>query len=171
MKDRKKILNDLISDLGLQKTENITGLSKLELINRSDCYIDLSMANDIIFDLFKEKLFPKKYKNCQIGYDSFAGTVDWYCDWDGETTYSHATPFWDINDGIPVNTNSYVVKASDDSDVEFTEGDLENDGFTFIKWKDGFDNLALYERWIRRFYLPQVYNVISSHLEDYRNIR
>ena len=171
MKDRRKILEDLVSDLGLDKAANMTGLSKLDLIRRSDCYIDLSMANDIISDLFKENLFPEKYKNCKLYFDGFIGTVDWSCDWDGETTYSHATPFWDINDGIPVNTTSYVVKASDDSDVEFTEGDLENDGFTFIKWKDGFESLALYSQWIRRFYLPQVYNVISLHLEDYRNLR
>ena len=171
MKDRRKILEDLVSDLGLDKAANMTGLSKLDLIRRSDCYIDLSMANDIISDLFKENLFPKKYKNCELYFDGFSGTVDWSCDWDGETTYSHATPFWDINDGIPVNTNSYFVKASDDSDVEFTDGDLENDGFTFIKWKDGFESLALYSQWIRRFYLPQVYNVISLHLEDYRNLR
>ena len=171
MKDRRKILQDLVSDLGLDKAANITGLSKLDLIRRSDCYIDLSMANDIISDLFKENLFPKKYKNCELYFDGFSGTVDWSCDWDGETTYSHATPFWDINDGIPVNTNSYFVKASDDSDVEFTDGDLENDGFTFIKWKDGFESLALYSQWIRRFYLPQVYNVITLHLEDYRNLR
>ena len=171
MKDRKKILDDLITDLGLDKAANMTGLSKLELIRRSDCYIDLSMANDILSDLFKEKLFPEKYKNCELYFDGFSGMVDWSCDWDGETTYSYATPFWDISDGIPVNTNSYTIKSSDGSDVEFTEGDLENDGFTFIKWKDGFENLALYDRWIRRFYLPQVYNVISLHLEDYRNLK
>ena len=171
MKDRRKILEDLVSDLGLDKAANITGLSKLDLIRRSDCYIDLSMANDIISDLFNENLFPEKYKNCQIAFDGFSGTVDWSCDWDGETTYSHATPFWDISDGVPVNTTSYIVKASDGSDVEFTEGELENDGFTLIKWKDGFESLASYSQWIRRFYLPQVYNVITLHLEDYRNLR
>ncbi len=40
---------------------NLTGLSKLDLIKRSDCYIDLSMANDILPDLIREKIFPKKY--------------------------------------------------------------------------------------------------------------
>ena len=51
-----------------------------------------------------------------------------------------------------------------------TEDDLDrSEPYTFIKWKDGFENLALYDRWIRRFYLPQVYNVIKLHLETYRN--
>ena len=54
MKDRKKIFNDLIDKFGLEKASTMTGLSKLDLIRRSECYIDLSMANDILGDLIKE---------------------------------------------------------------------------------------------------------------------
>jgi hypothetical protein len=178
MKDRKKMLNDLISDVGLTESSNVTGLSKLELIKRSECYIDLSMANDIIPDLIREKIFPMKYKNCQISFDGFTGTVDWYCDWTEdewrdnkeETTYSLATPFWDVNNGIPVDTNSYDGVDFFNDKFSYTEDDLDrSEPYTFIKWKDGFENLALYDRWIRRFYLPQVYNVIKLHLETYRN--
>jgi len=171
MKDRKKILSDLIGKIGIDKVAIMTGFSKLELIRRSDCYIDLSMANDIVGELFREKIFPRKYENCQIDYDSFSGVVNWFCEWGNETTFSMATPFWDINDGIPVDTESYLVKLPDGSEVEFTEGDLDNQPYKFIKWKDGFENLALYDRWIRRFYLPQVYSVIEQHLQDYRNVR
>lgn len=170
MKDKKKILTDLIDKIGLDKASNMTGLSQLDLIKRSECYIDLSMANNIIYELFREKIFPRKYENCQIDYDSFSGVVNWICEWGNETTFSMATPFWDINDGIPVDTESYLVKLPDGSEVEFTEGDLDNQPYKFIKWKDGFENLALYDRWIRRFYLPQVYSVIEQHLQDYRNI-
>jgi hypothetical protein len=178
MKDRKKMLNDLISDVGLTESSNVTGLSKLELIKRSECYIDLSMANDIIPDLIREKIFPMKYKNCQISFDGFTGTVDWYCDWTEdewrdnkeETTYSLATPFWDVDNGIPVDTNSYDGVDFFNDKFSYTEDDLDrSEPYTFIKWKDGFENLALYDRWIRRFYLPQVYNVIKLHLETYRN--
>lgn len=171
MKDRKKILSDLIGKIGIDKVPKMTGFSKLELIRRSDCYIDLSMANDIVGELFREKIFPRKYENCQIDYDSFSGVVNWICEWGNETTFSMATPFWDINDGIPVDTESYLVKLPDGSEVEFTEGDLDNQPYKFIKWKDGFENLPLYDRWIRRFYLPQVYSVIEQHLQDYRNVR
>lgn len=171
MKDRKKILNDLIVKFGLNKTANMTGLSVLDLINRSDCYIDSSMANEIIYELFREKIFPRKYENCYIDYNTFSGTVEWICEWGNETTYSLATPFWDGNDGIPVDTESYTVKKPDGSEVEFTEEDLGHQTYTFMKWKDGFENLALYGTFIRRFYLPQVYNVISLHLDDYRSIR
>jgi len=171
MKDRKKILTNLVDKLGLDKASNLTGLCKLDLIRRSDCYIDLSMANDIISELFREIIFPRKYENCQIDYDSFSGVVNWICEWGNETTFSMATPFWDINDGIPVDTESYLVKLPDGSEVEFTEGDLDDQPYKFIKWKDGFENLALYDRWIRRFYLPQVHSVIEQHLQDYRNLR
>lgn len=176
MKDRKKIFNDLIDTFGLEKASKMTGLSKLDLINRSECYIDLSMANDILGDLIKENIIPNTYKNCRLSYDGFGGTLDWYCDWsednwrdyEKETTYTFATPFWDVNDGIPVNTNSYDALGDDDK-ISYTEDDFDrSEPYTFIKWKDGFENLALYDRWIRRFYLPQVYNVIKLHLEGYR---
>jgi hypothetical protein len=160
MKDRKKILNDLITKGGLSSAANLTGLSNLELIKRSDCYIDTKMANDIIPDLIREKIFPKKYKNCEITFDRMSGVVEWICVWDKETTYSYATPFWDVELGIPVDTTAYM----DGSGNEFTDNQ-----FTNIKWGEGFDNLALYDRWIRRFYLPQVHNVIQKHLDEYRN--
>ena len=160
MKDRKKILNDLITKGGLSSAANLTGLSNLELIKRSDCYIDTKMANDIIPDLIREKIFPKKYKNCEITFDRMSGVVEWICVWDKETTYSYATPFWDVELGIPVDTTAYM----DGLGREFTDNQ-----FTNIKWGEGFDNLALYDRWIRRFYLPQVHNVIQKHLDEYRN--
>jgi hypothetical protein len=159
MKDRKKILNDLITKGGLSSAANLTGLSNLDLIKRSDCYIDTKMANDIIPDLIREKIFPKKYKNCEITFDRMSGVVEWICVWDKETTYTYATPFWDGELGIPVDTTAYM----DGLGREFTDNQ-----FTNIKWGEGFDNLALYDRWIRRFYLPQVHNVIQKHLEEYR---
>ena len=160
MKDRKKILNDLITKGGLSSAANLTGLSNLNLIKLSDCYIDTKMANDIIPDLIREKIFPKKYKTCEITFDRMSGVVEWICVWDKETTYSYATPFWDVELGIPVDTTAYM----DGSGNEFTDNQ-----FTNIKWGEGFDNLALYDRWIRRFYLPQVHNVIQKHLDEYRN--
>ena len=178
MKDRRKILNDLIIEFGLEKASTMTGLSKLDLIRRSECYIDLSMANDILGDLIKENIIPNTYKNCRLSYDRFSDILVWYCDWsednwrdyEKETTYTFATPFWDVNDGIPVDTNSYDALGDDDK-ISFTEGDFDkSEPYTFIKWKDGFENLALYDRWIRRFYLPQVYNAISEHLGLYRNL-
>ena len=177
MKDRKKVLNDLIINFGLEKASKMTGLSKFDLINRSECYIDLSMVNDIIGDLIKENVIPKTYKNCRLSYDGFGGTLDWWCDWSddeyndykSEETYSLATPFWDITDGIPVATNSQDALGDDDK-ISFTEGDLsDNQCYSWIKWGEEFNNLASYSMWIRRFYLPNVYDKILQHLNNYRN--
>ena len=134
------------------------------------------MANDIIPDLFKEGILPKKYKNCKLSFESFAGTVDWSCDWSGEfhndynseTTYTMATPFWDISDGIPVDTESYDAIDSDNNKINIMNDDF-NGSFTLIKWKDGFENITMYAMWIRRFYLPQVYSVIEKHLDNFRH--
>jgi hypothetical protein len=89
------------------------------------------------------------------------GFIEWACVWDdNEITYTYATPFWEDNQDIPVHTTSYVS-----SEVE-----LDNDIFTNLKWTYGFENLELYEEWIKRFYLPQVYYVIQQHLDEYRKV-
>ena len=170
MKDKTKLFKLLIDEYGLDQAVQISGLSKLEFIKESGIRIDLIIANDILRDLFKEKILPTKYKNCQLTLDSLWGTLDWYCDWGNETTYTYATPFWEYEPEIPVNTNSYKLIVSDGSSVLLDESDLEKNGYTGIKWKYGFENLDLYEEWIRKFYLPQVYHVIQKHLEEYRKV-
>ena len=178
MKDRKKVLNDLIINFGLEKASKMTGLSKLDLINRSECYIDLSMANDIIDDLINEGLFPMKYKNCQISFDGFGGTVDWYCDWSEdnwrdyreETTYTLATPFWDGRNGVPVDTSLYTVVDSVEQGNILSDDDFPNqECYSHIEWNDNFNSFSDYKIWIRKFYLPQVYSIIRKHLDNYRN--
>jgi hypothetical protein len=80
-----------------------------------------------------------------------------------------ATPFWDANNGIPVDTELYEAVDSEGNPILLSESDLGNNQYTFIKWDKVFDNLASYSMWIRRFYLPNVYEAISQHLDNYRN--
>jgi hypothetical protein len=168
-------LQKLIDEDGFDETKQSLGLTTMELIQKSNCQIDLTMAGDILSYLFREKLIPWKYKNCQLSYDGFSGVVNWECDWSGEiyeeeSTSCMATPFWDANNGIPVDTELYKAVDSDGNPILLSEGDLENNEcYTFIKWDEEFDNLASYSMWIRRFYLPQVYYVIQKHLNNYRN--
>lgn len=168
-------LQKLIDKEGFDETKSILGLSTIDLIQKSNCRIDFTMANDIIPDLFDLGAIPFLYNNCQLSYNGFSGVVDWICDWDGEIyneerTESMATPFWDVSDGIPVDTESYRAVDSNGEKILLGEGDVENqESFTFIKWNKKFDNLASYSMWIRRFYLPQVYYVIQKHLDNYRN--
>jgi hypothetical protein len=173
-------LQKLIDKEGFDDAKSMLGLTTRELIDKSNCRIDLSMVNDIIEDLIKENVIPKTYKNCRLSYDGFGGTLDWWCDWSddshndyqSEETYTLSTPFWVFTDGIPVDTNSYDAVDLTGYEISFTDGDFMGnvEPYTFLKWKDGFENIALLERWVRRFYLPQVYNAISEHLKLYRNL-
>ena len=172
-------LQNLIEKIGFDEAKLYLGLNSFDLIMKSNCYIDLSMVNDIIDDLIRENIIPNTYKNCRLNYDGFGGTLDWWCDWSDESyndyqseeTYTLATPFWDINDGIPVDTNSYDADDSEGRKIMFTDDDFSNnETYTFLKWKDGFENIALLDRWVRRFYLPKVYDAILQHLKLYRNL-
>jgi hypothetical protein len=167
-------LQKLIDKEGFDETKSMLGLTTIELIQKSDCQIDFEMANNILSYLFREKLFPMKYKNCLLSYDGFSGVVNWECDWSGEiyneeSTSSMATPFWDANNGIPVDTELYEAVDSEGNPILLSESDLGDNQYTFIKWDKEFDNLASYSMWIRRFYLPNVYEAISQHLDNYRN--
>ena len=171
-------LQKLIDDDGFEETKQSLGLTTIELIQKSNCRIDLTMANDVLSYLFREKLFPLKYKNCQLMYDGFSGVVNWECDWSGdfyndyddESTSSMATPFWDANNGIPVDTELYKAVDSSGNPILLSEGDLyDSETYAFIKWDEEFNNLASYSMWIRRFYLPSVYDKILQHLDNYRN--
>jgi hypothetical protein len=169
-------LQKLIDKEGFDETKSMLGLTTIELIQKSDCQIDFEMANNILSYLFREKLFPMKYKNCQLSYDGFSGVVNWECDWSGdyyndyndESTSSMATPFWDGYGNIPVDTELYQAVDSESNPILL--GDLDNSqSYTSIEWNKKFDNLASYSMWIRRFYLPNVYMTISQHLDNYRN--
>jgi hypothetical protein len=171
-------LQNLIEKEGFDEAKSMLGLTTMELIQKSDCQINFEMANNILGYLFSEKLFPWKYKNCQLSYDGFSGVVNWECDWSGdfyndyneESTSNMATPFWDGNNGIPVDTELYKAVDSEGNPILLSEGDLDDsETYTFIKWDKEFDNLASYSMWIRRFYLPNVYEAISQHLDNYRN--
>ena len=169
-------LQNLIEKEGFDEAKSMLGLTTMELIQKSDCQINFEMANNILGYLFSEKLFPWKYKNCQLSYDGFSGVVNWECDWSGdfyndyneESTSTMATPFWDGNGNIPVDTELYQAVDSESNPILL--GDLNNNqSYTSIEWNKKFDNLASYSMWIRRFYLPNVYEAISQHLDNYRN--
>jgi hypothetical protein len=169
-------LQNLIEKEGFDEAKSMLGLTTMELIQKSDCQINFEMANNILSYLFREKLFPMKYKNCQLSYDGFSGVVNWECDWSGdyyndyndESTSSMATPFWDGYGNIPVDTELYQAVDSESNPILL--GDLDNSqSYTSSEWNKKFDNLASYSMWIRRFYLPNVYEAISQHLDNYRN--
>ncbi len=77
-------LQKLIDKEGFDDAKSMLGLTTIELIQKSNCRIDFNMANGILGYLFREKLFPWTYKNCQLSYDGFGGIINWECDWSGD---------------------------------------------------------------------------------------
>jgi hypothetical protein len=172
------VLQKLIDKEGFNDAKSLLGLTTIDLIQKSNCRIDLTMANDIIRDLFELGSIPRRYKNCELSYNSFSGVIDWVCDWSDENykgysfeeTNTMATLFWEGKNGIPVDTELYRAVDSNNegillSDENFTTSDVN---YTFIEWDKEFNNLASYDMWIRRFYLPKVHSVIKKHLDYYR---
>jgi len=61
------------------------------------------------------------------------------------------------------------MSDQDGNNIGVDEGDFDgNEISSFIKWKDGFENLNQYRLWIEHFYLPSVYGTIIKHLKLYR---
>lgn len=169
MKRSKNILKGLINDIGIEETSEIVGMTQFELVKYTGAYIDTDTADRLLGDMIKEKIIPKIYNNCELYYDTFSGTLEWECEWEKgrEFTVSYATPFWDGQDGIPVETNSYSITMNDGGTI--TYDDIDNDlKYNFISWKDGFQNSETYIDWIENFYLPKVYDTIKAHLDNFR---
>lgn len=169
MKKSKNILIGLIKDMGLREASEMVGMTQFELVKYTGTYIDTDIADRLLDDMIKQRIIPKIYNGCELYYDTFSGTLEWACDWEkgSEVTVTYATPFWDGQDGIPVETNSYSIIM--DGGQIITYDDIDNDlKYNFISWKDGFQNLETYIDWIENFYLPKVYDTIKVHLENYR---
>jgi hypothetical protein len=170
MRDSKKVILKLIDDVGVVEASNTMGMSVQELLKFTKIPIDIETVDYLVKELYDDGLIPKKYKNCSIWYDSFVGTLEWECHWEheSETTYTYATPFWDSQNGIPVETNQYEVKEGENiRTLDESNIDVEY-RYNFISWKKGFENYDSLKFWLENFYLPKVYDVIVGHLDNYR---
>ena len=171
-------LQNLIEKEGFDEAKSMLGLTTIELIEKSDCPIDAELANELIPKLFNDNVLPSRYKNCLLSYSRFEGILEWNCDWSdegyndniSEDTVTLATPFWDGNSGIPIDTSHYTALNSIGKEIKLSHNDIHHqDCYSHIDWDEEFNNLASYSMWIRRFYLPQVYSAIKEHLDNYRN--
>ena len=176
MEKTKQALRKLIDSEGFDGAKSLLGLNTIELIQKSDCPIDSVLANELIPKFFSEKVLPSRYKNCLLSYSKHEGLLEWdwsdegYNDYNSEDTYTLATPFWDGNSGIPIDTSHYTALNSIGKEIKLSHNDIHHqDCYSHIDWDEEFNNLASYSMWIRRFYLPQVYSAIKEHLDNYRN--
>lgn len=171
MEKLKKRILDLVDEVGLEKAARVSGLGIVNLLKITDTEIDNNLAIDILGNLLKNNLIPKNYKNCKLFVDSMMGTLYWVCEWENrEETISYATPFWENNNSIPIETVNYIIdqngKKKTPDFYEFVEDNLIYNNVE-IKFS-GFKNIDLYINWIKKIYYPTVYKVISRHLNNLR---
>ena len=122
----KQSLLKLYQTQGLYDTCRITGLKTYDIINILNQPLDTQLSNDLLFDMLKSGVLPKKYNDIEffIGNDGV-----WYLDkkfdMGGDTymkVYSMATPFWDGTDGLPFDTTNYTIfDKSNDKKISISD--------------------------------------------------
>jgi hypothetical protein len=160
----KESLLKLYQTEGLYDTCRITGLKSYDIINILNQPLDAQLSNDLLFDMLKSGVLPKKYNDIEffIGNDGV-----WYLDkkfdMGGDTymkVYSMATPFWDGTDGLPFDTTNYTI-FDKSNDKKISEGDIEL--YDFAEASGNFENITELIKWYKNFYLPQVQKFFDKH--------
>jgi len=171
-------INKLIEEYGEPETAKKLGVSLPELYVITKNEVDEYMAGELIYHLLSMDKLPKKYNGFEIYLDDFAGTVVWSrttlievnkksCI---EESIFYATPFWDGNEGIPIDSSYYQVY-----NTKYNEGTIKETYFSdtviyneMLPSDTIFSNIEELIVWYRDFYLPKTYEVIMNMLEKIR---
>ena len=169
MSNLSKALNKLIEKNGVYEASKMVGLKISELVRKTEYPINAEIADAILYELVPKHKEMRHYKDMKLDYDNFSGAlyIEYDGGWDGkhESVSAIATPFWNGEPSIPVDTNYYVLMT--DSRGVIVEDDTER--FTEIKTRAEFDSVEDLLTWYKHFYLPKVYNVIvNDHLPKIR---
>jgi hypothetical protein len=171
-----KKLNELIDKHGAQKVMSLTNMSAVELYVLTNRPIeDPEVAYDLIIELFTQNKLPKRYNGFNIDIDSMVGTLSWTRDavveLMGKTfvegSLSYATPFWDGDSFIPIDTNYYELRDLDGKVITTEE---DEDFYSQIDVEMSFENIEQLLIWYKDFYLPKTSSKIKKHLEGYRDL-
>lgn len=176
MNKREKLI-ELINENGLYDTSKMLGISILELVEISGHPIDNGYeAYDVIYEMMNKKLVPRKYKNFNIGIDTMVGSVVWTLsdeplikingDYYKEYIETYATPFWDGENNIPIDTNFYRITDNNNKQTSLFDYDLQD----IIRIANVyFETLDDLENWYKGVYLPGVhYIIMKKHLPEMR---
>jgi len=168
-------LKDLVDEMGLYKTKNLTGIDIFHIIKLTKMKIDNpDIAYEVFIELFSSNKIPKKYKGFKLELDYMSGTIYWtyskVMDFSGEEyiekMISMATPFWDGNSNIPVDTEIYEILDARQRDETVIMDDLQLS--ELINVSANFENIEQFLVWIRDFYYPEVYKILIGFLRKYR---
>ena len=174
--ERKKQLSRLVDEKGLREAAKVLGLTRVDLVVMLDMPIDYTLANELLFDLYKSGKLPDVYREYEISVDRFNGTFEWTLN--SETDYygdnneyeevfgAYATPFWDGSDYTPVEAIYYVLLKDGE---KIRDKELMGDYFESLKSITEFKNMEHLLVWYRDFYLPNVYYILNRmFLRDIR---
>ena len=177
---RKELVQNKISEVGLETTASILGFPLLELIDYADYPIDNSdILLNITTEIFKET-YDKPgghiyYKEFAISYDDFEGLVTWndalYVDSHGGGTAFefYATPFYDGQSVIPIalaNVWTENIDGGESMDI-IDEIDNAYDYHDMIEVTNfDFKNTDDVRKWIDDVYMPKTYKSIMFLRED-----
>lgn len=177
--NRKELVQNKISEVGLETTSSILGFPFLELIDYADYPIDNSdILLAITTEIFKE-IYGKPgghiyYKEFAISYNNFEGLVTWndalYVDshGGGPAFEFYATPFYDGQSVIPIALANVWVDGVDGEPVDIINfiGNPD-DYYDMIEvTKFDFKNTDDVRKWLVDIYMPKTYKSIMSLRED-----
>jgi hypothetical protein len=158
MRSSVKKFKQIYDDFGLIKSSMMLGITTYEIINFSKSSFGGEEAYTILFDLMMDDLLPRKYKEFELYYDDFSGTLYWEFEPNDLTLITvMATPFWEGLNEIPVD-----IQVTYWSNKEKSES-FEDDFSEAIVLDDiRFENIEELLIWFRDFYLPKTYSLIRS---------
>ena len=168
-------LRELVNEYGFYDIAESQGMSKLKLAKMVDFPIKSHGIDDneiFVRQLLKELVeIDDVYNECDLIYDSFSGTINWSCRFDDGNqiikTLSYATPYFNEDDTgrTPVETDEFEV-IKDDEKEEY--GTMSGIYFNTIHSPSEFKNVDKLIHWFENDYKLDVYKVIKTHLEDFK---
>jgi hypothetical protein len=158
------------SEDGLTDVSKLTGLKRYDVIDLLKLKCDPPMANIILTDLLNEGKLPSVSKNCKM---NDGGDGVWYLEtkFDINDEYygslnSMATPFWDGNPQLPVDSAWMgVYSKTDGKKLEEIDSEL----YDFYDTPKEFEGLQSVLEWYRDFYTPKVNEILKKHFEETLN--
>lgn len=165
----KRILRQEVNRNGIFKTSKMMGVTRSKIVDLIDLPIDAHIANDLLFEAMVNGNLQTKYEEFEISVDT-DGIFLWYTKRNTdhflpnmtESLYVLATPFWDDNDFTPVDLDFYSLHDEDSNKI--VEVDGYGDFYFRLGHESKFDNVKELFSWYKEFYLPTVYNIITTDL-------
>ena len=164
--DKINKVEEMIKNIGLIKTSQLTGVPLKSLSDKFPGYITSKESYSLIHDMYLYDQLPTEYKNYSLDMDWGTGVLYWRLE-DENPDYFHvaATPFWDGNAYIPLDYEYELEKGE-----SFDWGGNEVSSNSEIELFDlpPFQTSEDLKKWFISFYLPTVYLKSELKIKEIR---